>query len=218
MEVPFQGERSRFHFFPPILNMGYRMIQLDQSDEEQSLSKSFEDITLIYNCIKEISNLQQEAKTIDHNERLLNSISAKINSDMATIVATTKNIKARLESHRNTSTMNELRIKLSKMMIDFQSLREKIVVDEEPNSEILETTRLRELQHVFLDMVVLMDRQGEDQIDDTVKDVARGEINFSGGTNGWIYGEQMTNIGWKWGYWIGGLVVVLVLAWIIVSI
>ncbi|OMO74336.1 hypothetical protein CCACVL1_16827 [Corchorus capsularis] len=265
-------------------------IEMGQVDpkEEQNLTKFFEDVTLIKNDMEEITNLlldlqelKEEAKTT-HSAKVLRGIRDRINSDMVTILRKARNIKSRLESlddsneeNRNVysegshvdrtrvSVTNGLRVKLREMMIDFQSLRERIVEDhkeglkrryynvtgEEPSDEMVEKMiwgggngqqegvfegkeememenaerqealkeiqrSLTELHHLFLDMAVLVETQGE-EINNIENNVAQGGLQINGGVNGLIYAKELKKKRGNWGYWIGALVFILLLVWII---
>lgn len=79
--------------------------QFDPSNDQENLSKFFEDVTLIKNDMEEITNLlldlqdlKQEAKTTHSTAKILRGIRDRTNSDMFTILQKARNIKTRLES------------------------------------------------------------------------------------------------------------------------
>ncbi|PSS29439.1 Syntaxin-112 like [Actinidia chinensis var. chinensis] len=159
----------------PEIEMG----QLDPVDEN-NLSQFFEQVATIKADMEEITSLllnlqdlNEETKST-HSAKVLRGIRDRINSDMVTILRKAKIIKTKLElldqsnlvnrsvsdQYREGSPVdrtrmaitNGLRIKLRDMMNDFQSLREKIVIEhkeglkrryfnatgEEPKEELIE--------------------------------------------------------------------------------
>ncbi|KAJ4825688.1 hypothetical protein Tsubulata_041414 [Turnera subulata] len=67
---------------------------------------------------------------------------------------------------------------------------------------------LTELHQVFLDMAVLVEKQG-DEINNIEENVARAGVNISGGTNVLHYAKQMKKKRTNWGCWIGILLLLL---------
>ncbi|XP_057493339.1 syntaxin-112-like [Actinidia eriantha] len=159
----------------PEIEMG----QLDPVDEK-NLSQFFEQVATIKADMEEITSLllnlqdlNEETKST-HSAKVLRGIRDRINSDMVTVLRKAKIIKTKLElldqsnlvnrslsdQYREGSPVdrtrmaitNGLRIKLRDMMNDFQSLREKIVIEhkeglkrryfnatgEEPKEELIE--------------------------------------------------------------------------------
>ncbi|GFY89703.1 syntaxin of plants 112 [Actinidia rufa] len=159
----------------PEIEMG----QLDPVDEN-NLSQFFEQVATIKADMEEVTSLllnlqdlNEETKST-HSAKVLRGIRDRINSDMVTVLRKAKIIKTKLElldqsnlvnrsisdQYREGSPVdrtrmaitNGLRIKLRDMMNDFQSLREKIVIEhkeglkrryfnatgEEPKEELIE--------------------------------------------------------------------------------
>lgn len=94
----------------------------------------------------------------------------------------------------------------------FDGRADLITENKERHDALKELQRsLTELHQVFLDMAVLVETQGE-KINDIEENVARGGEYINGGTNGLFYAKQMKKSRQKWGYWIGALVLLLLLA------
>lgn len=147
--------------------------------DEQNLSLFFKEIEAIKAVMEEISNLlfdlqrlNEEAKST-HSAKVLRGLRDQMDSNMIAVLRKAKVIKARLETLDQSNVRNRripefcagspvdrtrmaitngVRIKLKDMMIDFQSLRDKILSDykedlrrkyynstgEEPSEEVIE--------------------------------------------------------------------------------
>ncbi|VVA31523.1 Hypothetical predicted protein [Prunus dulcis] len=116
------------------------------------------------------------------------------------------------------------------MMNDFQSLREQIVqehkevfegkaelaMENQERHEALKDLQrsLTELHQVFLDMVVMVVKQGE-RMDDSEKNVADAGAYIHGGTNALYSAQQMKQRRGRWVCWIGALVLIVLLVCLI---
>ncbi|XVE93645.1 hypothetical protein REPUB_Repub01dG0212000 [Reevesia pubescens] len=97
----------------------------------------------------------------------------------------------------------------------FEGKAELVLENSERQEALKEIQRsFTELHHLFLDMAVLVETQGE-YINDIENNVAQAGIHVNGGTNGLFYANQMNKRRWNWGCWIGGLLLLLLFAWII---
>ncbi|GMY05764.1 syntaxin-112 [Fagus crenata] len=91
----------------------------------------------------------------------------------------------------------------------FEGKADLIMENKERHEALKEIQRsLTELHQVFLDMAVLVETQGE-QINDIEENVARAGADINGGTNRLLHAKQMKKR--KWAYWMGALVLVLLL-------
>ncbi|XVF45298.1 hypothetical protein PTKIN_Ptkin02bG0194400 [Pterospermum kingtungense] len=96
----------------------------------------------------------------------------------------------------------------------FEGKAEMVMENTERQETLKEIQRsLTELHYLFLDMAVLVETQGEN-MNDIENNVAQGGVCVNGGTNGLFYAKQMNKTR-NWACWIGALVLVLVLVWII---
>ncbi|GKV42822.1 hypothetical protein SLEP1_g50187 [Rubroshorea leprosula] len=97
----------------------------------------------------------------------------------------------------------------------FEGKADLVMENRERHEALKEIHRsLTELHHVFLDMAVLVETQGE-LINDIKENVAKGGVYISGGTNALFYANQMKNRRRNCASWIGGFVLVLLLICII---
>ncbi|XVE49034.1 hypothetical protein DITRI_Ditri01bG0049500 [Diplodiscus trichospermus] len=97
----------------------------------------------------------------------------------------------------------------------FEGKTELVLENSEREEALKELQRsLTELHYLFLDMAVLVETQG-DNINDIENNVAQAGIHINGGTNGLFYAKQKKNKTRNWACWIGALVLVLVLGWVI---
>ncbi|XP_042479180.1 syntaxin-112-like [Macadamia integrifolia] len=76
---------------------------------------------------------------------------------------------------------------------------------------------LTELHHVFLDMAVLVEKQGE-QIDNIEQNLARAGDFISTGTKKLVDADKMKGKRRRWVYWLWALLLVIVLVCLIVSL
>ncbi|KAF8410582.1 hypothetical protein HHK36_003114 [Tetracentron sinense] len=76
---------------------------------------------------------------------------------------------------------------------------------------------LTELHQVFLDMAVLVEKQGE-QMDDIEQNVARAGAFISGGTNRLVSANKMKKRDRKWVYWVWAVVLLLLLICLIFTL
>nr|XP_023927220.1 syntaxin-112-like [Quercus suber]POE92137.1 syntaxin-112 [Quercus suber] len=93
----------------------------------------------------------------------------------------------------------------------FEGRADLIMENKERHEALKEIQRsLTELHQVFLDMAVLVETQGQ-QINDIEENVAHTAAYIDGGTNKLFDANQMKKKRRKWAYWIGALVLVLLL-------
>ncbi|XP_022725077.1 syntaxin-112-like [Durio zibethinus] len=92
----------------------------------------------------------------------------------------------------------------------FEGKSEMVLENSERQEALKEIQRsLTELHHLFLDMAVLVETQG-DNINDIEYNVDQAGIQINGGTNGLFYAKQMNKTR-TWACWIAALVLVLLL-------
>ncbi|KAM7529697.1 hypothetical protein LguiB_033107 [Lonicera macranthoides] len=119
--------------------------------EVEAIKSEMEDIT---NLLFDLQNLNEETKST-HSPKVLRGLRDRMDSDMVDVLRKAKIVKARLESldksnmanrkisieyregsavdRTRNSLTNGLRMKLRDIMNDFQSLREKIIIDHKEN-------------------------------------------------------------------------------------
>ncbi|GLT73435.1 hypothetical protein SLA2020_452960 [Shorea laevis] len=73
---------------------------------------------------------------------------------------------------------------------------------------------LNKLHQVFLDMAVMVETQGE-KVDDIEENLAGAGKFIGGGTNSLYYASQMKKKNKKWAYWVGAVVLIILLVCII---
>lgn len=95
----------------------------------------------------------------------------------------------------------------------FDGKKPELVMENQERDEALKDIQrsLIELHQVFLDMAVLVETQGEHQINDIEENVARAGAYISGGTNGLYKANELKKKRGKWACWIGIILVILLL-------
>ncbi|KAJ9132855.1 hypothetical protein P3X46_033681 [Hevea brasiliensis] len=97
----------------------------------------------------------------------------------------------------------------------FEGKTDLVMENQERHEALKEIQRsLTELHQLFLDMAVLVEKQGDD-INNIEENVACAGTYITGGTNGLYYAKQMKKKRSNWGCWIG--LILLVLLVILVS-
>lgn len=88
--------------------------------------------------------------------------------------------------------------------------KEELVMETLERQEALKEIQrsLTELHQVFLDMAVMVEKQG-DQINDIQENVNKVYVCIGGGTNSLFYATQMKKKRGHWIWWIGFAVIVL---------
>ncbi|KAK9670199.1 hypothetical protein RND81_13G185100 [Saponaria officinalis] len=102
--------------------------------------------------------------------------------------------------------------KLMSGSVKFEVFKGGIMMEEKERYEVVRDIQrsLSKLQQVFLDMAVLIEKQGE-QIDDIEQNVVNAGEYISGGTNSLYYAKQMKkNRNWVYWVWIVVFVILLV--------
>lgn len=91
----------------------------------------------------------------------------------------------------------------------FEGKVDLVMENQERHEALKEIQRsLTELHQVFLDMAVLIEKQG-DEINNIEENVARAGSYISGGTNGLNHANKMNRKRTNWACWIGVLLLVL---------
>ncbi|KAK2372918.1 syntaxin-related protein KNOLLE [Trifolium repens] len=253
--------------------------------QDPNLSQFFHEVEAIKVEMKEITNLLLDLQQLNeetkstHSAKVLRGLRDRMDSDMVAVLRKANVIKARLDALQKSnianrsisecykegspidrtrvSVTNGLKVKLRDMMNDFQSLRDKILLDhkedlkrryytvtgEVPSDEVMDKMisgslkveflagktdadmgtqvrheavmdiqrSLNKLHQVFLDMVILVETQGE-KIDNIEDNVANAGNYIHGGTNSLYYASQMKKRNRKWIYWVLA-VLLIVLLW-----
>jgi t-SNARE complex subunit (syntaxin) len=247
--------------------------------EVEAIKVEMEEIT---NLLLDLQQLNEETKST-HSAKVLRGLRDRMDSDMVAVLRKANVIKARLDALQKSnianrsisecykegspidrtrvSVTNGLKVKLRDMMNDFQSLRDKIVLDhkedlkrryytvtgEVPSDEVMDKMisgslkveflagktdadmgtqvrheavmdiqrSLNKLHQVFLDMVILVETQGE-KIDNIEDNVANAGNYIHGGTNSLYHASQMKKRNRKWLYWVLAVLLIVILVCIIV--
>ncbi|XP_057966415.1 syntaxin-112-like [Malania oleifera] len=130
--------------------------QFAKPADEENLSQFFQEVEAIKTEMEEITNLLSDLQNLNeetkstHSVKILRGLRDRIDADTVAVLRKTQVVKVRLESlnrsnqnnrrtpayqegslvdRTRTSVTNGLRTKLREMMTDFQSLRQKILLD-----------------------------------------------------------------------------------------